>query len=331
MMRAGLTRLSEIALTMLAVSFTVYFLLELDADDVAVKMLGQFSTAAQRVQWLREHGYDQPFLARYVQWLQRFLSGDWGQSLHYQVPVFDLVTERLAATAILGGATLALMVPIGLGLGILSGTREGSLADRLISVFSIVTTSVPEFASAVFLSGLLVFWLDLLPGASTMTGGFSLRELVMPLLVLVLYAAGYLARVTRAAVAEVMTAPYVRTARMKGADPRRIVLRHVLRNALVAPVTVIMLQIPWLLSGVIVVEVFFAYRGFGSLLYEAGLNSDIDVIEACAMISVFVVVTTQLASDLVNTWLNPRTRPVRERRPAATIRRLSLLKKMEVV
>lgn len=314
MLRTGLARVIEIVLTMLTVSFVVYSVLELDADDVAVKMLGQFSTAAQRTLWLHEHGYDQGFLVRYVRWLGGFVTGDWGESLHYRMPVFDLVTERLGATAILGGLTLGIMVPVGLGLGVLAGVREGSPTDRAISVFSILTTSIPEFASAVFLSGIFVFWLDLLPGASTMTSGFSIREIVLPLLVLVLYASGYLARVTRAAVAEVMTAPYVRTARMKGADGWRVVTRHVLRNALVAPVTVIMLQIPWLLSGVIVVEVFFAYRGFGSLLYEAGLNSDIDVIEACAMISVVVVVVTQLASDLINIWLNPRIRILREPR-----------------
>ncbi|MEH3118212.1 MAG: ABC transporter permease [Methylorubrum populi] len=311
MLRTGLVRMIEIALTMLTVSVIVYLLLEFDSDDVAVKVLGQFSTAAQRTQWLHEHGYDQGFLVRYLAWLRSFLSGDWGRSLHYQVPVLPLVAERLVATAILGVLTLALMIPLGLGFGILAGIREGCAVDRVISIFSIVTTSVPEFASAVFLTGFFVFWLGLLPGASTMTSGFSWQEIVLPLLVLVLYGTGYLARVTRASVAEVMNAPYVRTARMKGAGPWRIVGRHVLRNALVAPATIIMLQIPWLLSGVIVVEVFFAYRGFGSLLYEAGLNSDINVIEACAMISVFVVVVTQLCSDLINTWLNPRTRRIR--------------------
>jgi peptide/nickel transport system permease protein len=105
---------------------------------------------------------------------------------------------------------------------------------------------------------------------------------------------------------EVMASPYVRTARLKGASTLRIVFAHALRNALGAPVTVIMLQIPWLLSGVIVVEVFFAYPGFGTLLYQASVNSDIYLIEACAMIGVVAVVVSQLISDLINTWLNPR-------------------------
>jgi len=125
-------------------------------------------------------------------------------------------------------------------------------------------------------------------------------------MVLVLYDFGYVARIVRAAMAEVMTQPYVRTALMKGASPARIIFRHALRNALVAPITVVMLQIPWLLSGVIVVEVFFAYKGFGTLLYQACLNSDVALIEACAMVSVIVIVATQFFSDLLYALLNPR-------------------------
>ncbi len=139
-------------------------------------------------------------------------------------------------------------------------------------------------------------------------------------MVLALYSGGYLARITRASVAETMQAPYIRTAMLKGASPARIVVRHALRNALVAPVTVVMLQIPWLLSGVIVTEVFFAYKGFGYLLYEAALQSDLPLIEACAMVSVVLVVGTQLISDGLHAMLSPRaatsSRPVAELSPA---------------
>jgi peptide/nickel transport system permease protein len=173
-------------------------------------------------------------------------------------------------------------------------------------VFAIVTTSIPEFASAVFLTSLFVFWLGWLPGVSTMADGFHVRELVLPVSVLTLYSAGYVARMTRSSMVEVMQSPYIRTARLKGNSMRRVIVRHALRNALITPVTVIMLQIPWLMSGVIVVEVFFAYQGFGTLLYQAALNTDIYLIEACTMVSVVVVVVTQVASDLLYAWLNPR-------------------------
>lgn len=312
-----LDRLAEILGTMLAVSFVVYAVLEMNSADVAVKALGQFSTEAQRILWLHLHGYDDPFLLRYLRWLGGFVTGDWGMSTHYKAPVWEILPERLVRTAILACTTMAVMVPTALGLGILAGVTAGSAIDRIVSLLCVVTTSIPEFASSVFLSAIFVFWLHALPGASTMTGGFSAREIVLPTLVLVLYSTGYIARITRASMVDVMGTPYIRAARMKGASPLRIIFRHALRNALVAPVTVIMLQVPWLLSGVIVVEVFFAYPGFGSLLYEAGLNSDIAIIEACSMMSVITVLATQLASDLIYARLNPRHQlPVRRWRKA---------------
>jgi peptide/nickel transport system permease protein len=141
-----------------------------------------------------------------------------------------------------------------------------------------------------------------------MTDGFTLRQLILPVLVLVLYDFGYVARMTRASMAEVMTTHYIRTAVLKGLPYRQVILKHALRNALIAPFTVIMLQVSWLLSGVIVVESFFAYRGFGALLLEASLNQDIFMIEACAMAAVFVAVSTQTLADIGYTYLNPRIR-----------------------
>ncbi|MBK5566951.1 MAG: ABC transporter permease [Ensifer sp. SSB1] len=305
----GMFLLRKVAIaraTMLAVSFLIFVALEVNVEDVAVKVLGQYSTVEQRTAWLAQNGYTDPFLFRYIRWLGQFVVGDWGMSTFFRAPVIEMVIPRLAASALLAGGALLVIVVFGLGFGVLAGMRAGSLLDRVISVFSVVTTSIPDFASAVFLSGIFVFWLGLLPGASTMISGFSLAELVLPVSVLGLYSMGYLARVTRASMVEVMNAHYIRTARLKGAGMGRIVLRHALRNALITPVTVIMLQLPWLLSGVIVVEVFYAYKGFGTLLYDAALNQDIYLIEACAMISVLVVVASQVLSDLLYGWLNPR-------------------------
>jgi peptide/nickel transport system permease protein len=293
-------------LTMLAVSFLVFAVLEFNVGDVAVKVLGPFSTPDQRAAWLQENGYNAPFLWRYVRWLGEFVTGHWGTSTYYREDVLTLIRPRLAASGMLAGFALLAIVPVGLVMGVIAGVREGSVVDRLVSVFAILTTSIPEFASAVFLTALFVFWLGWLPGVSTMADGFHIRELVLPVSVLTLYSAGYVARMTRSSMAEVMQSPYIRTARLKGNPMRRVILRHALRNALITPVTVIMLQIPWLMSGVIVVEVFFAYQGFGTLLYQAALNTDIYLIEACTMVSVVVVVLTQVASDLMYTWLNPR-------------------------
>ena len=311
-----LRKLFGMLLTMLAVSFLVFAVLELNVDDVAVKVLGQFSTADQRHAWLVQNGYTAPFLLRYLRWIGEFVTGHWGTSTYYREDVLTLIAPRLAASGLLAGAALLVIVPLGLVMGVIAGMREGSFVDRLVSVFAVVTTSIPEFASAVFLTSLFVFWLGWLPGVSTMADGFHLKELVLPVSVLTLYSAGYVARMTRSSMVEVMQSPYIRTARLKGNSMRRIIVRHALRNALITPVTVIMLQIPWLMSGVIVVEVFFAYQGFGTLLYQAALNTDIYLIEACTMISVVVVVLTQVASDLLYTWLNPRM-SIRTARTAA--------------
>lgn len=306
-MLAPLSRkIGTLLATMVAVSFIVFAALELNIEDVAIHVLGPYSAPDQRAAWLEQNGYYDPFVLRYLRWLWNFMTLDWGQSTYYREPVIELVPPFLAQTAILSGISLVVMIPIALALGVIAGMRAGGWVDRLVSALAVVTTSIPQFATAVFLAAVFVFWLGVLPGASAMTSGFAWRELILPVLVLALSGVGYLARMTRASMVEVMEQPYIRTALMKGASMRRIVLRHALRNALIAPITVIMLYIPWLLSNAIVVEVFFAYRGFGTLLYTASLNNDIYAIEACTMISVVIVVGTQLLSDIVYTWLNPR-------------------------
>src|SRR5262249_47028102 len=301
-------RLGFMVLTMIVVSMLVFLLLEINVAGVATKVLGPYSSQEQREIWLKENGYFAPIHERYLRWLGHFAAGDFGRSVRFKAPVADILWPRLKNTAILGLGVFTVLVPLSLTLGILAGMREGSKLDRTITVTSVITTSIPEFASSVFLAAIFVFWLRWLPGTSTMTDGFKLKELLLPVLVLVLYDFGYVARMTRASMAEVMTTHYIRTAVLKGLPYRQVILKHALRNALIAPFTVIMLQVSWLLSGVIVVESFFAYRGFGSLLLEASLNQDIFVIEACAMTAVFVAVGTQTVADIGYTYLNPRIR-----------------------
>ena len=301
-------RFGTMVLTMVVVSLLLFLLLEINVESVAIKVLGPYSSDEQRQLWLEANGYLEPFYVRYFTWLGNFITGDFGDSIRFKVPVGDVLWPRLGNTGILGLATMLVVIPLSLCLGVLAGMKEGSGLDRTISVGSIVTTSVPEFASAVLLSAVFVFYLDLLPGTSSMTDGFSLVQLALPVMVLVLYDFGYVTRMTRASMAEVMMTHYIRTAVLKGLPYKTVIMRHALRNALIAPFTVIMLQINWLLSGVIVVEFFFAYKGFGALLLEASLNQDIFLIEACAMVAVFVAVATQTIADVGYTYLNPRIR-----------------------
>ena len=295
-------------LTMLVVSLLTYLLLEINGDNVVVKVLGPYSTDEQRALWLEANGYNRPVWERYMSWLGNLLTGDFGQSLKYRAPVADVLWPRLANTGILASVVFVVMVPFAILAGVLAGMHEGGYLDRFISLFSILTTSIPEFASSVFLAFVFILALGWFPATSTMSSGFDPMQLVMPALVLILFGFGYVARMMRASMADVMQSNYVRTAILKGMPFKRVVLHHAFRNALIAPFTVIVLQINWLLSGVIVVEFFFAYRGFGALLLEASLTQDIFMLQACAMISVVVAVGTQTIADVGYGMLNPRVR-----------------------
>ncbi len=302
-------RISFMIFTMLVVSMILFLLLNTEfAGDPATRVLGQFASDHQKELWRAEHGYNDPLVVRYGRWLAGFVTGDLGTSIRFKAPVSEILLPRLWNTAILGFWTFAIMIPVSLAFGVLSGMREGSKLDRSLSFIGILTTSVPEFASAVFFAAIFVFGLQWLPGTSSMAEGFDWTQLVLPVMVLVVYDFGYVARMTRASMAEVMTSQYIRTAVLKGLPYKKVILGHALRNALIAPFTVIMLQINWLLSGVIVVEFYFAYKGFGALLLEASLNNDIALLEACAMIAVAVAVTTQMLADIGYTFLNPRIR-----------------------
>ena len=301
-------RVGFLLATMLAASLLLFGLFELLPGDVAVSALGPYATAEQRAQWLSLNGYDRPVVLRYATWLGHFVTGDWGESRLLRGSVAGIVGERLGNTAILAACFFAALVPLSLGLGVLAGMKERSATDRVVSALCVLTASVPPFASTVLASAILVFGLHWLPGTSSGIDGFSWQELVMPVLVLVLYDFGYVARITRTSMAEVMAAPYVRMARLRGIPAHRVVLRHALRNALVAPVTVLLLHVNWLVSGVIVVEYFFAYKGFGSLILEASLGKDLALLEACTMVTVVIAVGSQALSDLAYAWLNPKLR-----------------------
>lgn len=253
------------------------------------------------------------------------LQGDWGYSTRFQNDVVALLGERLGSTGMLMMGVLIVMVPMSLLIGVLAGMREGSRTDRSLSTLSIVTTATPEYVSGVLFIALLASstvglsplfvswgWIDgpvLFQGnARSALDGITVSNFTLPVLTVALYGMGYIARITRASMTEVMTQQYIRTARLKGVSFANIVLRHALRNALIAPFTVIMLQIPWLLNGVVISEVLFSYPGFGWTLYEAAVNNDIELLLASSVVAVIVVLVTQLMSDIGYVYLNPRIR-----------------------
>jgi len=254
------------------------------------------------------------------------LQGDLGYSTVSDDEVARIIGGRLQLTGILMFWAFAVMVPAALIVGILAGMREGSRLDRSLSTLAIGSTATPEYVSGVIFIVLLASstagispwlaengWIDgrtlfLGSARSAMDDGIGFRNFTLPVMTIALYGMGYIARMTRASMAEVMTAQYIRTARLKGVGFRSIVFKHALRNALIAPFTVIMLQFPWLLTGVVIVETLFNYNGFGWTLVQAASNNDIELLLACSIVAVFVVLATQLISDIGYVFLNPRIR-----------------------
>jgi len=247
----------------------------------------------------------------YIPLQKGLLRGDPGVSLRTGRPVSDLMFTRLRNSLVLAGIAFILVMPLALMLGLIAGLNEGKLLDRSLSIGGMMFSVTPEFATGIFLILIFAFWLKLVPGATVFGEDAPWTRpdmLVLPVLTLTLIELGYVLRITRASMVEVMKAPYIRTAFLKGLPYWRVVFKHAVRNALMAPITVIMLHVNWLLGGIVVVEVIFGYPGLGSYLLDAALFKDFNAIEAGSIVLVAVAVGTQLLADIIYTFLNPRIR-----------------------
>jgi peptide/nickel transport system permease protein len=245
--------------------------------------------------------------------LQRgLLRGDPGISFKDRRPVAEVLVRRLLNTLFLAGIAFIIVMPLALVLGLIAGLNEGRFVDRFFSVSSLIATATPEFASGVFLILIFAIWLNWFPGAVVVTNEAGIfenpRMLILPILTLTLIELGYVLRITRASMVEVMKTNYIRTAVLKGLPQHRIIFKHALRNALMAPITIITLHINWLVGGIVVVEVLFGFPGLGRYVLEAALFKDVFAIEAAAMVLVVIAVGSQLIADIIYTYLNPRIR-----------------------
>ena len=311
MLKFFVKRFGYLLLTMLAVSLIIFVVNEYSPGQVTRKILGPFATQNEVDLLTVKMGLDLPIIIRYIEWLGHILRGDLGKSTLWGAPVNSIIWDRLLNTSIIASLAFAVIVPASIIFGVAAGMREGSRLDRTISLASIVTTSVPECASGVFLQSVFVIWLGLLPGTSPLdaSGGWSIAsQLVLPVAVMVLYDLGYVVRMVRASMVETMTRPFIRTAVLKGLSFRNVIMKHAIRNAMIGPFTVILLQINYLVTGVVVVEAVVGYPGFGRMMLDAALNKDIAVIEAGSMFAVFVTVSTQIIGDFGYMLLNPRIR-----------------------
>jgi len=312
MLRFIVNRIGSMVVTMLVISIMVFFIAEVVPVDPARNALGRWATE-EAVQDLREKmGLDQPAPLRYLSWLTGIFRGDFGMSIHYQRPVSQLVGARLKRSLALASLGFVFMIPTGLFLGSIAGINEGKFIDRILSVVGSIFVSIPAFAGGIFMIVIFALWLEWLPGASVPdpedTVGEFLIKLALPILTLALDEVGYLTRLMRVSTAEVMDSDYVRTAVLKGLPRRKVIWRHALRNALIAPFTAIMLHVNWLIGGVVVVEWLFNYPGLGSLLLEAAMRNDIILLMGGTMVLTFVAVATQAVADIGVFYLNPRLR-----------------------
>ena len=305
-------RLGSALLTLLLVSAVVFTISSLLPGDAAEETLGQSATPEAVAALRHQLGLDQPAHMRYVHWLGGLLSGDPGQSMSSSLPVGEIVADRLPKSLMLAGMTAAVAVPLALLIGILSAMYRGSRLDRTLSLFTLSMVAVPEFlvaTIAVLIFAVKLRWLPsitMVPEEATL--GEFLRAFAMPVITLCFVVMAQMARMTRAAVIDQLAQPYVEMAILKGVRPTRVVLTHVLPNAIAPIVNAVAFSLSYLLGGAIIVETIFNYPGIASLMVNAVTSRDMPLLQACAMIFCAAYLLLVLIADVVAILANPRLR-----------------------
>lgn len=294
-------KLVHTAIVVVCVLTLVFVVLHLTGDPVM--MMLPSNASQDEIRALTEAlGLDQPLHVQYARFLGRVVRGDLGVSLQHQQPAMDLVLERLPASLLLAATALLIAVAVAVPLGLLAAARRGTALDHLAVGLAALGQSAPIFWTGLMLMLVLAVTLKLLPT----TGYGTWRQLVMPALTLAAYPMAAIARLVRSGMLEVLEADYVRTARAKGLQERRVLLKHAFKNAAIPVVTVIGLQFGLLLGGAIVCEMIFAWPGVGRLLIFAINNRDFPLVEAAVFVIAMVFVVANLLVDLCYGWLDPR-------------------------
>lgn len=308
-----LRRLAAVPLLLLVLSFLVFAATQVLPGDVGRVVLGREASEASVRQLDHQLGLDQPLVSQYAHWLGHFLTGDWGTSYTLHTPVRALLFDRLGQSLPLALTAFAVLVPVSLGLGVLAGLRHGRPLDRVISTAGLALGATPEFVTGIIL--LLVFsvklrWLPASAQTDPGNGGLwpTLQHFALPVASLVLLCLGYVSRHVRAGTIAVLDSPHVRAARLRGFSGAHIVLRHVLRNAVVPATSALGVQLQYLLGGIVVVELLFNYPGVGALLLQAATDKDIPTLQATAMVLGVLYMLVVLLADLAYRLLDPRVR-----------------------
>lgn len=289
-----------VSLTVSLLSFMLMFL----SGDPAVAIAGEGATDAD-VELVRlRYGFDRPIGIQYLDWLGGAVRGEFGDSYYFNLPVSELIAERLSVTMTLGLCGMGFALATAIPLGVVAAMRPNSLIDRTALLISVVGQAIPSFWFGLILIVVFAIELRWLPPSGTETW----RHFIMPTVVLGYYAMPAIMRLTRAGMLEVLNSDYIRTARAKGSSELRVMFKHALRNAIIPVVSLAAVQLGFMLGGSIVVESIFALHGAGYLAWESIARNDLPTVQALILIfSMFYIVFTLLA-DVLNAWLDPRMR-----------------------
>ncbi|SNT48558.1 ABC transporter permease [Rhodococcoides kyotonense] len=296
-------RLASAGVVIFLVLTAIFFVTQLLGDPVQL-VLGDTANTEQIAAVRERLGLDQPILQQYFNFVSNAFHGTFGDSFWQQQPALGLVLSRLPATFLLALATIAIIVPIGITLGVLAAYRQGSVIERIINVFSVMGSSLVSFWLALMLILLFAVTLRVLPTS----GSGSFAHIILPATTLAILQIGTLAQVTRVGVAEQLTSSYVSAARARGLSPSRVMTRYALRNALIPIFTVSSSMVIVLVNGAVIAEVVFGWPGIGLLTLQAIQQGDLPLIQAAVFVTASSIVLLTLLVDLTYPWINPRVR-----------------------
>jgi len=297
---------------LIIVTFIVFLLLYLIPGDPARTMLG-IEASARDVAALRSQlGLDRPMMAQFGSWLFHVLQGDLGRSIQFHQPVSHLIATRLPVTVYIGILALILSTILGVGAGVISAIRRGTILDQAITVFANAGVAVPVFwlgILGIYLFALQLGWLPVQGYTSPFENlSVSVRQILMPVMCLAMVPLATLARQSRSAMLEVIQQDYIRTAWSKGLKERRIIIRHALRNAMIPIVTVLGLSVRYVVSGAVLIETVFNIPGMGRLIVSGVFNKDFILVQGCVLIVALAIAITNLAVDISYAFIDARIR-----------------------
>jgi peptide/nickel transport system permease protein len=306
-------RLLQAVVSIFIASLLIFLVAEGLPGDVAQMVLGQYATEESLEALRQELGLNRPMHVRYLDWLNGVLHGNFGTSLSRSgIRVGPLLVQRARNSLVLAFGALLFVVPVSLLLGVTAGLNRDSWLDRLISVTTLGLISFPSFITGLILILIFSVYLGWLPASGAIdwsNGIFSqLDKLILPILALSGVMTGYIVRHTRASVVKVMKSDYTRSAILKGMNSKRVIVNHVLRNALLPTITVIAINLGWLLGGAVVVEATFSYPGVARLILTAIKQRDIPIMEAGLLFVVAAYIFVNLFTDLLYSFINPKLR-----------------------